>query len=368
MDSSLPSVLFRVDASYAIGSGHLMRCLALATALGAAGAKVSFICRDLPGNYVGWLRERGHRVCLLPAPSGPLPPGEDEYLYWLGVPMETEIGECKALLKAMPAPDWIVVDHYALDSRWESAVRPESSFLMVIDDIANRPHACQLLLDQNYYPQPEQRYSSLAAGAIALLGPAYALLRPEFHTEHLHAKRRTGEVRRLLVFMGGSDCGNVTSSILRTLTSLEKHSLEIEVIVGKANPHLPEVAQLCEQAGAQMLTQVNDMAARMARADLSIGATGVATWERAAVGLPTLAVSVADNQLDIARYADQLGILRWLGDAAQVNEEAWLAALRWACSSPEALQSQSARGMDLVDGLGTAKVVEKMIGNRGRLH
>ncbi len=307
-------------------------------------------------------------MCLLPAPSRPLPPGEDEYLYWLGVPMEIEIGQCKTLLQAKPAPDWIVVDHYALDIRWETAVRPDTSSLMVIDDMANRPHECQLLLDQNYYPQSEQRYGAISECSEFLLGPAYALLRPEFHAEHCRAKCRTGEVRRLLVFMGGSDYGNVTSSILRTLLSLQGHSLEIEVIVGNANPHLAEVAKLCEQAGAQMLTQVNDMATRMARADLSIGATGVATWERAAVGLPTLAVSIADNQRDIARYADQLGILRWLGDAAQVTEEAWLAALRWACSSPQALQSQSARGMDLVDGLGTAKVVEKMIGNRGRLH
>jgi UDP-2,4-diacetamido-2,4,6-trideoxy-beta-L-altropyranose hydrolase len=368
MDSPVPIVIFRVDASRAIGSGHLMRCLAMATALGAAGAEVSFICRDLPGNYAEWLREHGHRVCLLPAPFVPLPPGEDEYLSWLGVPMETEIGECRALLQSMPAADWIVVDHYALDSRWESAVRPAAAYLMVIDDLANRSHTCQLLLDQNYYPQPDQRYSALTEGAEFLLGPAYALLRPEFHAERCRAKRRTGEVRRLLVFLGGSDCGNVTSSVLRALASLEERSFEIEVIVGNANPHLAEVVQLCEQAGAQMLTQVSDMAARMAHADLCIGATGVATWERAAVGLPTLAVSVADNQRDIARYADQLGILRWLGDAAQVNEEAWLAALRWACFSPQALQSQSARGMDLVDGLGTAKVVEKMIGNRGRLH
>lgn len=345
-----------------------MRCLALATALGAAGAEVSFICRDLPGNYAGWLRERGHRVCLLPAPSRPLRPGEGEYLYWLGVPMETEISQCKAVLQAMPAPDWIVVDHYALDSRWESAVRPATSSLMVIDDMANRPHACQLLLDQNYYPQPERRYSALAEGAEFLLGPSYALLRPEFHAERRHAKRRTGEVRRLMVFMGGSDSRNVTSSVLRALARLKGHSLEIEVIVGKANPHPEEVAQLCEQAGAQMLTQVDDMAARMALADLSIGAAGVATWERAAVGLPTLAVSVADNQRDIARYADLCGILRWLGDAAQVDEEAWLAALQWACSNPQALQAQSARGMGLVDGLGAAKVVEQLIGYSSRLH
>jgi UDP-2,4-diacetamido-2,4,6-trideoxy-beta-L-altropyranose hydrolase len=282
--------------------------------------------------------------------------------------METEIAECKAALKAMPAPDWIVVDHYALDSRWESAVQPAASCLMVIDDMANRPHSCQLLLDQNYYPQPEQRYSALAAGAEFLLGPGYALLRPEFHAERPSAKRRTGEVRSLMVFMGGSDSGNVTSSVLRALARLKDRSLEIEVIVGKANSHLTEVTQLCEQAGAQLLTQVDDMAARMARADLSIGATGVATWERAAVGLPTLAVSVANNQHDIARYADQLGILCWLGDAGQVNEDAWLAALQWAFSNPQALQSQCVLGMHLVDGLGTAKVVEKMIGNRSRLH
>ena len=362
------NLVFRVDASSTIGAGHLMRCLTLAAALKSAGAHIDFICRDLPGNYACWLRQRDYRVFLLPAASQPLQDGENEYLRWLSVPMETEIAQCKSVLDSLPKPDWIVVDHYALDRKWEAAVRPENAFLMAIDDLANRTHDCQFLLDQNHYPNPAQRYRDRAPGAALLLGPEYALLRPEFRAKRPMVARRTGKVHRLLVFLGGSDNANVTPTALRALTRLNYRSIDVEVVVGQANPHLEEVRAQCRLAGAKLLTQVDDMAERMAMADLAIGATGVATWERASVGLPALAISVSDNQREIARYADQLGILRWLGDASTVHEQDWVDALQWAFSNGEALREQSVNGMQVVDGLGTTRVVERMIGHHSRLH
>ena len=361
-------VLFRVDASSQMGTGHLMRCLTLAMRLQATGAQVSFICRDLPGNYADWLRERGHRVHLLPAPAYEVTPSANEYLSWLGVPMEREILECKEVISRGPAPHWIVVDHYALDQRWESEVLPQQSSLLVIDDLADRSHACQLLLDQNYHPEANTRYAGLVGGVQLLLGPRYALLRPAFAASRRLVSQRSGDVHRLLVFLGGGDSANVTATVLRALAAFRSRALEVDVIAGQANPHLDEIATLCDNIGAKLLKQVDDMAERMARADLAIGANGVATWERAAVGLPALTVSVADNQRAIARHADQLGILRWLGNAESVSEADWVQALDWAFSNPDALQVQSANGMRLVDGNGTARVMEEIIGHHRCLH
>lgn len=368
MPLPLRKVWFRVDASSHIGSGHLMRCLTLAGSMQAAGVQVVFICRDLPGNYVGWLRQRGQQVCLLPPPAIYPPAGADEYLAWLGVAMDTEIAQSRAILGKLGAPDWLVVDQYALNSEWERGVCPRQTRLMAIDDLANRPHSCTLLLDQNYYPEGEARYRDLVGNAQLLLGPTHTLLRPDFATNRKLTEARNANVRRLLVFMGGSDSANVTATVLRALAAFRNRGLEVEVITGQSNPHSEEIASLCKEVGVRQLLQVDDMARRMALADLAIGATGVATWERACLGLPTLAVSVSNNQRDIARHAQDLGILRWLGDAAAVEEKDWAHALEWALASPEALQQQSMRGMELVDGQGVARVVESMLEYHRRLH
>lgn len=364
----VPEIRFRVDASSRIGSGHVMRCLTLAEELQRVGARVAFICRDLPGNHASWLQQRGHTVTLLPAAVTPLSAGDhDGYLGWLGVTLDEEIAQSRAALASDAHVDWVVVDHYALDQRWESAVCPAGASVLAIDDIANRGHACRLLLDQNYYPEAAGRYDGLADGAQLLLGPAFSLLRPAFpalrNTVHRH-----GCVRKLLVFMGGADADNVTAVVVRALASMGGNRPDTDVIVGQSNPHIEALALLCTAAGIGLLTQVENMAEHMAKADLFIGATGVTTWERAALGLPTLAVSVAENQRDIARFAHEAGLLRWLGDAADINEVQWIGALKWALANPDSLAAQSTSGMNLVDGLGATRVVEKMLGHYRHLH
>lgn len=345
-----------------------MRCLTLAQALQAVGARVSFICRDLPGNQATWLHQRGHAVTLLPAPKRELSvEPNDEYRGWLGVPLQEEVEQSRAALAEHAHPDWLVVDHYALDRRWEEAVCPAGTAILAIDDIANRNHACTLLLDQNHYPHAAARYRGLADGAQLLLGPAYSLLRPAF-TALRETVRRDGKVRKLLVFLGGADSANVSTTVVRALAAMDADRPEADVIVGLSNPYRETLAQLCAATGVKLLTQVDDMAERMATADLFLGATGVTTWERASLGLPTLAVSVADNQRDIARHAHEAGLLRWLGDAADVSEIKWVEAIRWALANPGSLMAQSASGMRLVDGCGAARVVEKMLEHHRSLY
>ena len=360
------NVAIRVDASQVIGSGHVMRCSTLAHALRESGAEVRFICRELPGNYAEWLRARGFRVELLPAPVVPLPPGGG-YATWLGVDASTEATQSSAVLQSAVV-DWLIVDHYALDAAWEQAVCPPSARVLAVDDLAERNHACALLLDQNYHTAGVTRYAGLAPAAELLLGPRYALLRPDFAACRAKLRMRTGEVRKLLVFLGGSDSHNVSSTVLRAIAARGSDRLAVDVIAGQSNPHLVALRELCMHMGARLHTQVDDMAARMADADLAIGATGVATWERAALGLPTLAVSIADNQREIARQAHSLGLLRWLGDAGTISEAEWVSAIDWACTNPQALRNQSHAGLEFVDGQGALRVVERMHAHQRRLH
>jgi UDP-2,4-diacetamido-2,4,6-trideoxy-beta-L-altropyranose hydrolase len=363
-------VAIRADASQEIGSGHVTRCATLGSALRKIGAEVRFICRDLPGHYADWLRARGFAVVLLPAPQVSMSLSSScssQYKRWLEVDSMIDADQCYEVLHGVDL-DWLVVDHYALDASWERAVCPPSARVLVIDDLANRTHACDLLLNQNFHPSVKVRYADLAPSAELMLGPCYALLRPEFAAGRSLIHPRSGVVRKLLVFLGGSDSANVSAVVLRTLAARGSNELIVDVIAGQSNPHIDELRALCASVGAHLHVQVNNISAYMADADLAIGAAGVATWERAALGLPTLAVSVADNQSEIASQAQELGLLRWLGEAAKVGEADWGAAIDWACANPEALRVQSTAGMQIVDGLGVSRVLESMHAHQRRLY
>lgn len=363
-------VAFRADASVQIGSGHVMRCLSLADELRARGAETYFVGRALPGNLGALIRERGHHAALLPPPAPLAPPAasvEEEgdaapaHAEWLAVPWSQDAAETARALQAAGDFDWLVVDHYAVDARWENSLRRTGRSTLVIDDLADRPHDCDLLLDVNLQ-EPEGRYAGLVpAWCQQLLGPQYALLRPQFVAARPGPARRDGRVARLLVFFGGSDHDNLTGLALTTLAELGRDDLAVDVVLGASNPRRRELEALCSAlAGVTCHFSVADMAALMAAADLAIGAAGVTTWERACLGLPALVVTIAANQRPTAACAARRGILTWLGDAREVTATTLAAALRAALAAPATLMAQSRRGMDLVDGGGAARVAAAM--------
>lgn len=363
-------VAFRADASVQIGSGHVMRCLSLADELRARGAETYFIGRTLPGHLGALIRERGHHAALLPPPAPlallPSAPAEEEgdaapaHAEWLGVPWPQDAADTARALQAAGDFDWLVVDHYAVDARWENSLRRTGRSTLVIDDLADRPHDCDLLLDVNLQ-EPEGRYAGLVpAWCRQLLGPPYALLRPQFAAARPAPARRDGRVARLLVFFGGSDHDNLTGQALTALAELGRDDLAVDVVLGASNPRRSELEALCAPL-PQVTCHFNaDMAALMAAADLAIGAAGVTTWERACLGLPALVVTIAANQRPTAACAARRGILTWLGDAHEITAATLAAALRAALAAPATLMEQSRRGMELVDGGGAARVAAMM--------
>ena len=285
-------VVFRVDSSLDIGTGHVMRCLTLGERLKESGIAVTFICRDLPGNLSGYIESRGFAVQRLPAPSTLTAAGLSTHNYgaWLGVHWQDDAAQTAELLAQSGAVDWLVVDHYALDAGWERRLRPLVQKIMAIDDLANRTHDCDLVLDQNFYLDLEDRYDRLVpTQCVKLLGPRYALLRPEFRQARKNLRERDGQVKRILVFFGGSDAGNETAKALEAIRLLNRPEIAVDVVVGGINPHRRQIEELC--AGWPATTchcQVNNMAELMAGADLAIGAGGTTTWERCCLGLPSV--------------------------------------------------------------------------------
>jgi len=319
-------VAFRVDASATIGTGHLMRCLTLADSLIQTGASVHFLSRDLPQGLVILLRDRQIPLHPLTSNSSPIPEAKLNRIYetWLGVSWNEDAQQtAKVLAKiAEREPlDWLIVDHYALDQRWEAQLRPYATRIMVLDDLADRPHNCDLLLDCNLYNQYEQRYHNLVPKHCQqLLGPAYALLRPEFYHARQHLKSRSGQIQRILVSFGGSDPTGETLKALEAIRQLPQPDLAIDVVIGSANQHQLAIAQRCEAwPNVTLHCQINYMAELMTQADFAIASGGTSTWERCFLGLPSVVIAIAPNQVEALTCLGHAGVIHYLGEHCEID-------------------------------------------------
>ena len=357
-------VVFRTDASLEIGSGHVMRCLTLADSLKAAGAKCGFICRAHHGHLLDMIRERGHESVCLPVKNQNVrqesSPGDETQLAhaaWLGTDWRTDAEQTGVALNGQPA-DWLIVDHYALDDRWESALKPHYKKLMVIDDLADRKHLCDVLLDQNLTIAIETRYGGkVPEHCVCLNGPQYALLRPEFNALRATslARRKKPSLNRLLVFMGGSDAEDETSKVIEGIKISERRWKHIDVIVGQSFPALQDLQErLMTLPSAELHIQTPNMAALMTSADLAVTAGGSVTWEKCALGLPSLVAILGENQRPIATMMHERGAQRTM-ELAPTASAASYAKYLDAVQAKE-LREMSDRASAICDGTGTIKV------------
>lgn len=312
-------IVFRVDSSGLIGSGHLMRCLTLAGQFKKTKqAEIAFVARDLAGNLNQLIRDNGYQLLLLPRAAAE--EGLTGYEQWLTVRQTVDAVQTRQLLQGL-AVEHLIVDSYALDETWEVILRPCVGSIMVIDDLANRRHTCDILLDQNYYCEGERRYTGLVPSHCKLLlGPQYALLREEFYEARKKMRVRDGTVNNILVFFGGSDLTNETMKALQALATLQRPDIRVNVIVGASNNHKESIKAYCLQhKEMHYFCQVSNMAELMNAADLAIGAGGTTTWERCFLGLPAIVITIADNQVQICEDCHTLGIIKYAGQSANVD-------------------------------------------------
>ena len=368
-------ILFRCDASRLIGSGHVMRCRTLARQLQRRGAHVSFLCRRQPGDLIGLLEQEFEVLALpeLPVSTCKGLEGRDLYLAWLGCSQEQDAAQClEALAQAsIKSASWLVLDHYGLDARWEAQLlagfgkSPEPPKLLVIDDLADRLHQADLLLDQNFFGEvTHQRYRELVPPQCRqLLGPYYALLGPEYSLLHPLVPLRN-ELRRVLVFFGGADEFNLTERALEALLDPALTDLEVDVVLGLQSPNRQMIKELvARRPHTNLHGPLQSLAGLIARADLAIGAGGATTWERACLGLPSLVVAIAANQLPFAEALDQAGHVQLLGDGTNVTSEQIRSALLTQIAEPKAGNDPRA----LTDGWGAVRLAMAMLGPRGAI-
>ncbi len=357
----VPRVLIRVDASILIGTGHVMRCLTLARALAEEGAEVCFVSRDHPGNLNAYIEASGFPVLEISGDGvgGGAFPGDSPHAHWLGGSWEADARQTARHAAARRA-DLLIVDHYALDARWEAEVGVLPERIVVIDDLADRPHGCALLVDANLGRRARDYAGLVPSGAIVLAGAEYALLRAEFAAarEKSLARRRDPALRRILVAMGGVDMPNATGRVLDAFdASVLPDACQITIVLGSRAPWLDEVrsAAVKQRRPTEVLIDVTDMAELMADSDLAVGGAGVTAWERGCLGLPTLIVTIADNQLAGAKALADTGAARWVGGVEDVATR--LAGLIEEVAEPRTLAAMSQAASAITDGEGIRRVV-----------
>ncbi len=349
-------IAFRCDAATHIGSGHVMRCLTLADELRDRGALCHFLCRDLPGHMAGYIGTRGYGVDLLPC--GP----QDRRESWLGVDWQLDARQSGDVL-ARVSPDWLVIDHYALDAGWERAVAPVAPRRMVIDDLADRSHAAQLLLD----PMPGHGVAHHGAWIDGpcdlLLGPDHALLAPVYARERAASLGRGRTLSRLMIAMGGYDPANVTGAILTHLAASGIALDGIDVVLGAQAPHVDAVREMAQAMPWPVAVHAGTprMAELLRGCDLVIGAGGTSAWERCCLGVPCLMLTLAENQTEVVASLVAAGAALAVGAPDAADFTLRLDAALAACAAPDRLAAMSAAAAAVVDGRGTARVADAML-------
>lgn len=319
-----------------------MRCLTLAEVFHLLGHEVVFYCTAFPGSLNGLVVQLGYPITILGKNTGPLDQLED----------------AKACSNS--TSDLLIIDCYRLDHIFERAMRSTTQKIMVIDDLANRQHDCDILLDQNALPDAAHRYDNLVPQHCAkLLGPEYAILRIEFYL-HRETLRVRDALRSILVSYGGTDPLNLTAIAIEAILNVKNASLTADIVVGGNHSKLTQIKQLCSQHPQLTLhIQTKEMAQLMSNADLALGAGGSTHWERCFLGLGALISTVADNQKASSQYLDSLGCCRLLGDASSLTANQLTSEIERIAGDSQSLLEMSERAASLIHPEdGTNKVIK----------
>lgn len=330
-------VIIRSNASSRLGTGHIKRCVTLASLMRAKlGADILFVCNaDLPHSLKEEIDANGFLIHLLSE--------EDR------VSNDIERDAQETILALNGRYDLLIVDHYGLDIEWEQKLRPYTDRILIVDDLANRKHDCDILLDQNLYSNSQYRYDDLVhKNTKKFLGPGYALLKNDFFElgEHANVRKRCG---RVLVNFGGSDPTNELAKMLPVVLSEVGKRLEFILVAGPANPLKEKLRGLFSVIPHVQFYEEHNMAELLSWADIAIGAGGISMWERCFMGVPAMVISVADNQIATIAEAANCGLIWDLGPSESVNDRKMISFLERILENPKELEEKSKLGLTLME-------------------
>ena len=300
-----------------------MRCLSLAKKLRDNNHIVTFVCKKLPGSMISYIDSLGYDFKEIECSDNNQIEDANK-----------TIDKIREIFSGVL--DWIIVDHYSLDFIWQGLLSIHSKKIMVIDDLANRNHNCNLLLDQNFYINLTERYKNLVPkNCITLLGPSHVLLRDEFHQFAKLNRIRNGNITNILIFFGAGDPLNLTMIALKALKSISIPKIIVNVVLGEMNPYKDEVIEFCNKSrNINFHYQIKNMAQLINTADLCIGAGGSSMWERCYLGLPTITVIFAGNQKQTTLDTANAGAIYYLGLSSDLVEKDYVNAIKLMLTNP----------------------------------
>lgn len=327
-----------------------MRCLSLACELKNQGAAVSFICADLPGSLSKLVTAKHIDVLTISLTQ--------EYKTANNIQLQIYDSIQTSLLLEDLQPDLVIVDHYSLNEVWENKINRFGLKIMVIDDLADRNHHCDILLDQNDLNKHSSRYNALVSESCELLlGPKYVMLRDEFKPSLAASYQPPESIKRLLLFFSlGDDKGET----LKAMAGVEgsRGEFEVDIVVGKSNPNLDEIKKKCAENSWEFHCQVDYMSELMMKADLIIGGGGSTSWEKCFLGIPSLSVILAENQVEITESLENHGAIINLGSYGNVLPSSYSSVLDKL--NTQTLKEMSSQASLLVDGKGIYRVAKSI--------
>jgi UDP-2,4-diacetamido-2,4,6-trideoxy-beta-L-altropyranose hydrolase len=341
------NILIRADASPEIGTGHVMRCLALAQAWQDAGGRTIFLMAQSTPSILARLAAENCRVITLSAV-----PGSDEDAAFTN--------EYAWRLNA----EWLVIDGYAFGGEYQEQIRSRERKLLCVDDAGkcNR-YIADIVLNQNLTAR-EGLYPNCDPDVQLLLGPSFCLLRREFTPWRTRQREISDVGRKVLVILGGSTPADVGVRVMESLARAMVDGLRAIFLVGGSSPDTAAL-EICAATFPEKISirrDVSNMAELMAQADVAISAAGSTCWELCLLGLPSILLDVADNQIPIALELDRLGCASYAGSGNRIRPDQLATLLQNLLASQNKRRSMSARSRQLVDGMGAERVVSAMRG------
>jgi len=339
--------MFRVDANQYIGMGHLMRCITLALELKKQHHQVAFIYKKSTFDLTLFIENIGFSAYPIIENTESL--AEDAL-------------KTSSIISCLTCRvDWLIIDNYKLSEQFERSLKKVVGKIMIIDDLANRKHDCDLLLDQNIFCL--NRYDNLVPKyCTKLIGSEFSLLRNEFLLKRNKSKRSLKSLKHILVNFGGGDDKGLIIKAVEAIASLKISDITCDVIIGQANPHKDELVEsLANNSFIRTHTHVSNISDYMNLADLAIGSGGSSIWERCCLGLPSIITAITDIEEELAIHCQRKGLLKYIGKHNNVYVDNISTAMKHLLNHPKELQLMSEQGRKVVDGLGAKLVVQKMV-------
>ena len=345
-------IAIRVDSGNIIGFGHAMRCLTIANQMKKHNYNVSIISSKEKNNLDQLFIKNGYKIYHVNNKKIDLRKIHEKY----------DLEQTKKILKNINKKiDLLLVDHYSLGFNWEKSLRRLVEKIVVIDDLNNRKHDCDLIVDQGLHHNMKKAYRHLVTNNCKiLLGPKYAILRPEFHQIREKLPNQNKKIERIIISFGGSDPNGDTIKALDGIMKIKNREFRIDVIVGKSNLKYKKIMRMCEKMiKTRCFYNVKKIASVMSKCDLAIGSGGSTTWERCCLGIPSIVCIASQDQNEATNILYSKKCIINLGQSKKIMPSDFANAIE--NMTYEKRRKMRGECLKLVDGNGTKRIIQKIL-------